>query len=237
MNKIFGFARISTSHQNLERQVRNILKAYPTAKIIKETFTGTKLQGRRTFENLLQAVHKDDLIVFDSVSRLSRNAFEGCKIYEDLFNRGVEIVFLKEPQVNTSVYRETLKRQIDVQIDTGNESTNELIATIIKALNQFTINLAFEQIKKCFEQAQKEVDDLHQRTKEGLLTAKLNGKRVGNIKGSKLVTKKSKTAKPAILKYCKSFDGNLSDVDVIKLLGISRTTFYKYKRQLKSDIM
>ena len=40
MSKIYGYCRISTSKQNIERQIRNILKIFPDAIIIKETFTG-----------------------------------------------------------------------------------------------------------------------------------------------------------------------------------------------------
>ena len=51
--------------------------------------------------------------------------------------------------------------------------------------------LAKEQIKLAFEQSEKEVADLHQRTREGLLTARLNGKQVGRKKGVGFETKKS----------------------------------------------
>lgn len=39
MGKIYGYARISTHKQNVERQVRNIKAAFPTAIIIKKRFT------------------------------------------------------------------------------------------------------------------------------------------------------------------------------------------------------
>lgn len=48
-----------------------------------------------------------------------------------------------------------------------------------------------------------------------------------------LVTKKSKAAKEIIRKHSKDFNGSLNDVDVMKLTGLSRNTFYKYKRELK----
>ena len=104
-------------------------------------------------------------------------------------------------------------------------------------LNKYTINLAFEQIRQCFLQAQKEVDDLHQRTREGILTAKLNGKRVGQVKGAKLTTKKSIDAKNVILKHSKDFDGSLNDTECIKLAGISRNSFYKYKKELLIEMI
>ena len=43
----YGVARISTNRQNIERQIRNILAQYPNAQIIKEVYTGTKLEGRK----------------------------------------------------------------------------------------------------------------------------------------------------------------------------------------------
>lgn len=156
------------------RQERNILAKYPNAKIIKETYTGTKLEGRKDFENLLKILEKGDTLVFDSVSRMSRNSQEGCQLYEDLFNKGITIEFLKEPHINTEVYKQALQSQIKLKLDTGNKATDELMENIIQALNKYTIELAKEQIKIAFTQAQKEVEDLHQRTREGILTARLN---------------------------------------------------------------
>lgn len=229
----YGVCRISTKKQNIERQARNILKYYPTATIIKETFTGTKLEGRKEFENLLKILKKGDTLIFDSVSRMSRNSEEGCQLYENLFNKGINLVFLKESHINTEIYRKALNNQIKVELATGNKATDELMQTIISALNQYTIELAKEQIKKAFDQSEKEVKDLQQRTSEGLLTAKLNGKQIGQKKGAKLTTKKSKVAKEIILKHSKSFNGTLNDLECMKLANISRNTYYNYKKELK----
>ena len=233
---LYGVARISTRKQSIERQVRNITEKYPTAKMIKETYTGTKLEGRKEFEKLLKIIQKDDTIVFDEVSRMSRNKEEGCSLYEDLFNTGVNLVFLKEPHINTEVYKRALENQIKIRLETGNKATDDLINSIIDALNKFTIELAKEQIRIAFDKAQAEVDRLHQRTSEGLITAKLNGKRVGQPKGAKLVTKKSIKAKDLIIKYCQDFDGSLSDADCRKLVGVAKNTYFKYKREIKESI-
>lgn len=220
----------------MERQERNIHKAYPDAIIIRETYTGTKLEGRKDFEHLIKILQKGDMLIFDSVSRMSRNSDEGCKLYENLFNRGVEIVFLKEPQINTEVYKQALDNQIKIEIKTGNKATDEFTEDLIKALNKLLLNIAFEQIRKCFDQAEKEVKDLHQRTREGLLTAKLNGKRIGQTRGSKLVTKKSQQAKEIILKHSEYFNGSLSDEECRILSGVSRNSYYKYKKELKYNL-
>lgn len=231
----YGVARISTGKQNIERQIRNILAKYPNAKIIKETFTGVKIEGRRDFENLLKILKEGDTLIFDSVSRMSRNSEEGCNLYEELFNKGINLIFLKESYINTEVYRKALDNQINIVLKTGNEATDELMKTIISALNKYTIALAKEQIKKAFDQAEKEVQDLHQRTKEGILTAKINGKQIGQPRGAKLTTKKSIKSKEIILKHSKDFDGTLNDIECMKLANVSKTTFYKYKKELKKD--
>lgn len=160
----------------------------------------------------------------------------GCELYEDLFKRDISIEFLKEPYINTEVYKEALNNQIKIKLETGNKATDELMNTIIEALNKYTIELAKEQIKIVFDQAQKELEDLHIRTSEGMETAKRNGKRVGTPKGAKLTTKKSKEAKEIILKHCKDFNGTLNDIECMKLTGLARNTYYKYKRELKEDI-
>ena len=95
MCKVYGYCRISTKKQSIERQERNILKDYPNAIIIKESCTGTKIYGRKEFEKLLKIIKSGDTIVFDSVSRMSRDAEEGFALYEDLYNKGVELIYNK----------------------------------------------------------------------------------------------------------------------------------------------
>ena len=232
---VYGYCRISRKSQNISRQERNILAVYPQALIVKEAFTGTKIQGRKGLDALLKRVKKDDTIVFDSASRMSRNADEAMNLYEELFNKGVNLVFLRESHINTDVYKRTLQNQMQISCSTGSLATDNLVSNIVDALNLYTMELAKEQVRIVFEQAQKEVDDLQIRTSQGLLTAKINGKQIGRAKGATVVTKKSKEAKAKIVKYSKDFEGTLSDADAIKLIGISRNTFYKYKAQLRDD--
>ena len=64
---LYGYCRISRKTMNIERQVRNILAAYPTAHIVKEAFTGTKIQGRKELDKLLKVLKPGDTVVFDTV--------------------------------------------------------------------------------------------------------------------------------------------------------------------------
>ena len=233
---IYGYARISRKSQSIDRQIRNIKAAYPDAAIAEEAFTGTKIQGRKALDKVLKAVKPGDVIVFDSASRMSRNADEAVTLYEELFSRGVSLVFLKEPQINTDVYRAALDRKIEFAADTGNAATDNLITGLADVLNRYTIDLAKEQVRIVFDQAQKEVEDLHQRTAEGIQTARLEGKQIGHEKGVKMITQKSREAKEKIRRYSADFDGTLSDPEVIKLTGISRNSYYKYKREMREAI-
>lgn len=233
----YGVARISTKKQNIERQERNILAEYPNAKMIKETYTGTKLEGRKEFENLLKVIKSGDTLIFDSVSRMSRNAEEGFNLYQELFNKNINLVFLKEPHINTSVYRQALEtKQINIQINTDSETMNEFTTALFDIINKLLMDLVKEQIKRAFSEAEKEVTRLRQRVKEGIITARLSGKQIGQKQGAKLITKKSVESKEQIIKYSRDFDGTLSDLDCIKLLGISKNSYYKYKREIRENV-
>ena len=227
MGKDYGYARISTKRQSIDRQIRNILAVSPDAIIFQEVFTGTKFYGRKELDKLLRVVKSGDRIIFDSVSRMSRNADEGVKLYFELYDKGISLVFLKEPHINTDVYKEALQHQVAL--------TGEDVDYILEGVNQYLRRLRAKEIEISFEQAEKEVEDLHKRTSEGLLTAKLEGKQVGGIKGKKLNVKKSVVAKSKIQELSKDFGGSLSDKDLMAITGVSRNTYYKYKRELISE--
>lgn len=181
-------------------------------------------QGIDKVEEVKRVV-QGDTIVFDSVSRMSRNAQEGFEIYKELYGRGVDLVFLKEPHINTETYKTALENNIKL--------TGINVDFILEGINKYLFSLAKEQIRLAFEQAEKEVKDLQQRTREGIETARLNGKQIGMQPGTKLTTKKSIAAKEIIQKHSKDFSGTLSDAEVMKLVGIGRNSYYKYKRELR----
>ena len=225
---IYGYCRISRPTQNIDRQARNISEYAPGAKLIKEAYTGTT-QERPAWTRLCRGLKAGDTVIFDSVSRMSRNATEGFKEYQELYGEGINLVFLKERHIDTETYRTALQSGIGM---TGNQ-----IADIyIEATNRVLMILAQQQIELAFVQAEKEVTDLHERTAEGMKTAKLNGKQIGRPVGAVVVTKKSIAAKAAIQQHSKDFGGTLTDKDVMKLIGsISRNSYYKYKAELRSD--
>ena len=231
MCKVYGYCRISTAKQSIDRQVRNILAVYPNADIRCEVYTGTKYQGRAELQKILNKVQSGDTIVFDSVSRMSRNADEGIQLYQDLYNKGVSLVFLKERYIDTDTYKEAINNQIAM--------TGDDVDFILEGVNKYLNRLAEKQIRIAFEQSEKEVADLHTRTKEGIQTAKLNGKAIGGEanKGKTYSTKKGEHAKAIIRKHSKSFGGTLNNEELKQMCNISEPTLLKYKKEIRNEMI
>jgi DNA invertase Pin-like site-specific DNA recombinase len=229
---IYAYCRVSTKHQRIARQITNITEIYPKAIIIREFYSGTT-QQRPAWEKLISLIKTGDTIVFDSVSRMSRNAQEGYKDYKMLYELGIHLIFLNEPLINTSVFDTTKSNLLSIQVETGNEAVDNFFKGNIELINNFLMALAEEQIKAAFEQSEKEVTDLHSRISQGMREAKKNGVKIGLPQGTTLTTKKSLECKAIIQKHSKDFGGSLEDPDVLKLCGCSRNSYYKYKRELK----
>lgn len=224
MCTIYGYARVSTMRQKLQRQIDNIRAAYPHAVIVTEKHTGTSI-NRPEFDKLIKNLKEGDRVVFDSVSRMSRTAREGFELYMCLYNQGVDLTFLKEPMIDTDVFRQTAQVAM-----TGTDAD-----CILEGVNRYLWLLAEKQIQIAFDQAQKEVEDLHTRISEGLKQAQLNGSQVGREQGKKYETKKSKAMKEKIRKMSIDFEGTMNDKDVMETLKIARNSYYKYKRELKEE--
>lgn len=225
--KIYGYARVSTQHQSIDRQVRNIQQAFPSAFVVQEHYTGTttrRPQWERLHRCVLQDVQsgKKVVIVFDAVSRMSRDAEEGFQLYQELYDAGVELIFLKEPHINTATYKKSLQIALP--------ETGTSVDLLLDGVRAYLMELAREQIRLAFQQAEKEVMDLHKRTSEGMLTAKLNGKRIGRQAGDRIVTAKQRRAEKIIAQKNRDFGGQLSDEETRTLIGCSRNSYYKYKK-------
>ncbi|MBR4580186.1 MAG: recombinase family protein [Lachnospiraceae bacterium] len=223
---IYGYCRVSTSKQNLKRQEDNIRALYPDATLYEDKFSG-KTDNRPQFQRLLKKVEPGDTIVFDEVSRMSRNAEEGYADYKKLYEQGIELVFIKEPQINSSVFREAASRSIE---KTGDQIADRLI----EAVNDILMYLAENQIRLAFEQAEAERKLLSKRTIEGM---NKSNRKAGRVKGKEQHHKKESPAKRIIVRRSKHFNGDLNNAEVMKLAKISAPTFYKYLRELQEDDM
>ena len=115
-NYIFGYARVSTEQQNLDRQL-DALKKYGCDIIYNEKMTGTK-RNRPELSKLLDRMTEGDTVVIESLSRLGRSTKDLIELTELFHQKGVHLVSLKE------------------QIDTST-STGKLLFTLMSAIAQF----------------------------------------------------------------------------------------------------
>ena len=147
---IYGYCRISTAKQSIDRQIRNIKAEYPTAHIVQEAYTGTSI-FRPEWLKLYRVLKSGDTVVFDSVSRMSRNAEEGFALYEDLYHKDIRLVFLKEHHIDTETYKKALSGSIAM--------TGTNVDFILKGINEYLIRSAiiFNVATKGFSSLENEI--------------------------------------------------------------------------------
>lgn len=113
-NKTYGYVRVSTKEQNPERQKQK-LQDYGVDErdIIVDICTGTNF--RRSGYNALSKVllQEGDTLVIPSIDRLGRNKNATKREYNKLLDKGINLVFLEEPRLNSDVYNE---EELDIKI-------------------------------------------------------------------------------------------------------------------------
>ena len=115
-NYKFGYARVSTEEQVLDRQI-DMLSEYGVNQIYSEKMTGTK-RNRPELEKMLDRLSEGDTVVIESLSRLGRSTKDLIELMELFNKKKVNLVSLKE------------------NIDTTT-ATGKLLFTLISAISQF----------------------------------------------------------------------------------------------------
>ena len=121
---IFGYARVSTEEQSLNRQI-DALNSYGVDELLTEKMTGTK-RNRPELDRLLDKVRKGDTVVIESLSRLGRSTKDLLALVEQFEEQGIVLISLKE--------------SIDISTPTG-----KLLVTVLSALCQFERDLTVQR--------------------------------------------------------------------------------------------
>ena len=241
---IYGYCRISTAKQSLQRQEKNILQAEPSAEIVREVYTGrTSLRPEWTKlkKKAIAAAAKGESvkIIFDEVSRMSRNAAEGVQEYTELYSAGVELEFLKDHACDTATFKSAARDALTIPTEGQSGEISDFLKSLEAAINKLIQSLAAASIRAAFERSQAEIDYLRQRTKEGIQASE---KKSGRPEG--------KAAKPSkigaeivaeIKKHHKELHGGtgMNDGEIIAMIqgrhggrGCSKNTYYLYKAKV-----
>ena len=97
---IFGYARVSTQDQNLERQIDQ-LKQMNCERIFQEKITGSKKE-RPELDKLLDQLRTGDNIVVTELTRLSRSVRDLFALVDTIHKKGANLKSLKEPWLDTT---------------------------------------------------------------------------------------------------------------------------------------
>ena len=131
-NYIFGYARVSTEQQNLDRQL-DALRKYGCDTIYNEKMTGTK-RDRPELAKILDRITEGDTVVIESLSRLGRSTKDLIELTELFQSKGVHLVSLKE------------------SIDTST-STGKLLFTLMSAIAQFERDVIADRTREGLKSA------------------------------------------------------------------------------------
>ena len=126
-NYVFGYARVSTESQNLDRQL-DALKKYGVDCIYNEKMTGTR-KDRPELSKMLDRMTAGDTVVIESLSRLGRSTKDLIELTELFREKGVNLISLKE------------------SIDTST-STGKLLFTLMSAIAQFERDVIADRTKE-----------------------------------------------------------------------------------------
>lgn len=131
-NYVFGYARVSTEAQNLDRQL-DALEKYGVDMIYNEKMSGTK-KNRPELTKLLDRITEGDTVVVESLSRLGRSTKDLIELTEIFQSKGVNLVSLKE------------------SIDT-NSPTGKLLFTLMSAIAQFERDVIADRTREGLKSA------------------------------------------------------------------------------------
>ncbi|MCP3029644.1 recombinase family protein [Halobacillus sp. A5] len=132
---IFGYARVSSSEQNLDRQI-NELDAYGCEDIVVEKESG--VMARPEFEKLLQQIRKKDVVVCHDLTRFGRSQIHILQVIQELREKKAGLV--------------TLKERIDTRED---NPYSDLIVSIFSATAEFERKMIKERQREGIEIAKK----------------------------------------------------------------------------------
>lgn len=203
----YGYARVSTEVQDLERQLKALKKAgVKPNKIFKDIGSGKDFQ-RIEYQKLVNKVlKKGDILYITSIDRLGRD----MKLIEEEYKlitetRECQLISLEEPFLSTS----------------SDEITNDLLRPILLKF----LGWVAERERKELLKRQKQAYNSMYKNSRGKLISNRTGKVIGRPKKWKELTKEQRD------KVEEWIRGERSCLSVSKELGISRSTLQRIKEE------
>lgn len=206
---LYGYARVSSREQNLERQITALLDAGVIERnIFKEKKSGKNFK-REEYQNLLNTLKVGDTLIITELDRLGRNMAEVEREYTRItVDRGCYIKIIKEDFLSTTELAE-------------NKIYKDMIQPILLKVISY---MAQRERERILERQQMAYNSM-QLDEKGRMISNRTGKVIGRqAKYNSLKEDEKKLIKDWI-------NGKISCLRVSKILTISRPTLYKIKRE------
>ena len=105
--KVLGYTRVSSNKQDLHKQEHLLLKYAPQKDLRINDFIRVEISSRwdtkeRRIDELLDWLDDGDVLLVAELSRLGRNMFEVIDIINQLGENGVEVIFVRQPELSTA---------------------------------------------------------------------------------------------------------------------------------------
>lgn len=104
--KTIGYIRVSSDKQDLNKQRHLLLEHAQRIQVVINEFieveiSSTKTARLRKIDELNEKLDSGDLLLVAELSRLGRNMFDTLNIINKLIDRGVNIDFIRQPELST----------------------------------------------------------------------------------------------------------------------------------------
>jgi DNA invertase Pin-like site-specific DNA recombinase len=199
----YGYVRVSSSTQNIARQMDEMSKLGLAKNCIFVDFQSGKDFQRKSYQRLIRRLKKGDLVIVKSIDRLGRDyqmILEEWRRITKII--GADILVIDMPL-------------LDTRDDASKGLVGRFISDIVLQILSFVAQNERESIKK--------------RQAEGIRLAKLRGARFGRPKAML-----PKEAESVIADYVQR---KIHSAEAARVLGVSKTTFFKTMRERKSTLI
>lgn len=110
---VVGYVRVSSEHQSIQGQRLTLLEYAQKKKIIVDEFVEIEISTRKSLEErkiveLIELLQTGDTLLVTELSRLGRNMLETLQIIQQFTDKGVEIIFVLQPDLSFAGPHKTL---------------------------------------------------------------------------------------------------------------------------------
>ncbi len=104
---VIGYIRVSSDKQDLQKQEHLLLRHAQQHDLQVSEFINIEVSSRkgakeRRIDEVLDRLNDGDVLLVAELSRLGRNMFEVINIINQLSENGVEVIFVRQPELSTA---------------------------------------------------------------------------------------------------------------------------------------